>query len=61
MKWQDYKAEKLKDEKFKKAYDELEEEFSALNKKLAAEYTEKNFVKNFSARNEKYFEQTANL
>lgn len=61
MRWQDYKAEKLKDAKFKRAYDELAEEFSALDKKLAAEYAEKHFVKNFSGRNEKYFEQTVTL
>lgn len=37
MKWEDYKSEKLKNPDFKKAYDELEEEFNLLNEKLSAE------------------------
>lgn len=37
MKWEDYKSEKLKNPDFKKAYDELEEEFNLLNEKLTAE------------------------
>ena len=37
MKWEDYKSEKLKNQNFKRAYDELEEEFNLLNEKLTAE------------------------
>lgn len=37
MKWEDYKNEKLKNPDFKRAYDELEEEFNLLNEKLTAE------------------------
>lgn len=37
MKWEDYKNAKLKNPDFKKAYDELEEEFTLLNEKLTAE------------------------
>ena len=58
MKWQDYKQKKLENPKFKQAYDELEEEFSALDKKFTEEQAEE---KIFYVRNEKFFEQTATL
>ena len=58
LKWQNYKQKKLENPKFKQAYDELEEEFSALDKKFTEEQSEE---KIFYARNEKFFEQTANL
>ena len=58
MKWQDYKQKKLENPKFKQAYDELEKEFSSLDKKLTKEQAEE---KIFYVRNEKFFEQTANL
>ena len=53
MKWQDYKQKKLENPKFKQAYDELEEEFSALDKKFTEEQAEE---KIFYVRNEKFFE-----
>lgn len=62
MKWQEYKQKKLENPKFKHEYDELEEEFSELDEKLSAEhFKDKNYSAKFYVRNEKFFEQAANL
>ena len=61
MKWQDYKQKKLENPKFKQAYDELEEEYFALNKKLSSEESKKIPAKSFFTKQEKFFEQTATL
>ena len=62
MKWQEYKQKKLENPKFKQAYDELEEEFSELNKKLSTEQSkDKNYSAKFYVRNKKFFEQAKSL
>ena len=61
MNWNDYKAEKLKNPKFKQAYDELEEEFNFLNEKLSAENKKIPEKKFYKQSKEKYFEQVATL